>query len=139
MAVHFPLAVLEYGRGEPARGERIKRVGVEVDADEGEKVPRLPVTGPEDLVVPARFFPAGTLYGIDAIERGHEPRLQPFALGVEQVASLVDVQVFKEHAQGPLQHEECRDQADGQDTSPDQPTHVQAPRHVPEIPIHAVF
>ena len=133
------LAVLEDGRGQPARGERIKRVGVEADADQGEKVPGLPVTGPEDLIVPRAFFPAGTLYGIDAIERGHEARLQPFALAVEQIASLVDVQVFKEHTQGPLQHEECRDQADGQDTSPDQPTHVQPPATSLKYQSTAVF
>src|SRR5208337_4720416 len=120
----LPLAVLEDGRGQPARGKRVKRVGVEMDADEGEKVTRLPVTGPEDLIVPPRVLPAGALHGIDAVQRGHESRFQPFALTVKRLTSLVHVQILEEHAKGALQQEKCRDQADGQDTGPDQPTHV---------------
>src|SRR5271166_5981454 len=103
-----------------------------MDADEGEKVTRLPVTGPEDLIVPPRVLPPGTLRGIDAVQRGHESRFQPFALTVKRLTSLVHVEILEEHAKGALQQEKCRDQADGQDTSPDQPTHVQTPGHVPE-------
>ena len=89
--------------------------------------------------MPPRILPASTLHGINAIERGHESRFQPLALAVKRLTSLVDVQIFEEHAQGTLQQQKCRDQADGQDTSPDQPTHVPAPRHVPESTIRRLI
>src|SRR5271157_4980158 len=135
----LPFAVLEDGRSQPACGQRVERVGVEMDADESEKMTRLPVTGPEDLIVPPRVLPAGTLHGIDAVQRGHESRFQPFVLTVKRLTSLVHVQIFEDHAKGASQQEKCRAQADGQNTSPDQPTHVQAPGHAPESVIRRLI
>ena len=104
---------------------------LEVDADQGEEVAGLPVACPEDLVVPVGLFPPRALDGIDPPEHGDEPGLQPLAVVVERLAGLVDVKVLEEEPEGPLQQEDRRDQADGQDASPDQPTHVRTPGHFP--------
>ena len=65
------LAELEEGRGVPSAREQVERAGLEVDADQGQQVPRLPVARPEDLVVPLGRLPPLALGGI---ELGRGPR-----------------------------------------------------------------
>src|SRR4051812_20764370 len=62
-----PLAELEQrGRVAGGRvGKVFEGVGIEMDADQREQPARLPVAGPEDLVVPVRVFPAEPLDRIE--------------------------------------------------------------------------
>jgi hypothetical protein len=74
-----------------------------MDADQGQQATRLPVAGPEDLVVPVGLVPAEPFLGVGRRERLQEPRLQPLALLVEEVSGMVDVQPFERQAERPSQ------------------------------------
>ena len=58
LGVPVPLAELEDRRGVTPGLEQVEEVGVEVDADQSQETPGLPIAGPEDLVVPVGVFPA---------------------------------------------------------------------------------
>ena len=81
--------------------------------------------------MPLRLLPPRALGRIDPAQGRDEPGLQPLALLVEQLAGLVDVKILDELAERPLEQEQRRDKAERQDASPDQPTHVRTPGHVP--------
>ena len=73
---------------------------LEVDADQGEQVPGLPVARPEDLVVPLGRLPPLALRRVGVAQGRDEPRLQPFALLVEQLARVVHVHVLDDLPEG---------------------------------------
>jgi hypothetical protein len=123
-------SILEDRRGMP-RCYLIERARLKVDADKGQEMASLPVPRPEDFVVPPCFDPPRAFRGIDPVQSGDETGLQPFAAVMEGFTRLVYVEIFKEEPEGALQDEKGRSQADGQNSSPYQPTHVQAPGHIP--------
>jgi len=123
--------VFEHGRRVPALLEELMDIGVEIHAHEGQKAAGSAVAGPEDIVAPAGVVPAEPFAGIDPSQGGEEPGLQVLSMAVEGLARLVDLQVFEEEAERPAQNAPRREDGEGKDAGPDQPSHCSNPRPDP--------
>ena len=122
-------AVHRVPRDEATRrgAELLERVGLEVDADQRQKMAALTVAGPKNFVVPVRVFPALALLPVEPAQAGDEIRFQMFAAAAEGFPGLLDVQVLEKHPQRSVQNAPRGDDAEGEDSGPDQPSHVKNP------------
>lgn len=131
LAFGNPAALLELkkGRGVPggAIGQVEYGIGVEVDADQGQQLPRRPFSGPHDLIVPVGVFPADALQGIILGQRGEEASLQPFTLLAEQLAGPVEVDLLDDLPDWPPADQPEGDEADRKNPSPNDPPHCFGP------------
>jgi hypothetical protein len=85
--------VLEENCGVAGRmvGIVVKRVRIEVHANQRVEPACLAVASPHNLVVPVGFFPPQAFDRVGFREAVQEARFQPFALKAELLPSLLDV------------------------------------------------
>ena len=113
-----PLVKLEHGRRVVGQVHELKKVRLEVDADQGQKMARLPVSGPENLIMPVGVFPLDAFFEIDAGEVGYESSLKMFPLTTKQLARLVDVEIFEKEPQRTVQNAPCHEDTEGRTPAP---------------------
>jgi len=114
-------------------GVKLKRTRIEVNADQGEKSPRLAVASPENLVVPVGRFPTFSERRVGLTERRDEPGFQPFAVLTKEKAGVIDVHIVNDLAERPAENQPGRKQANRQDAGPDDISHNRIPGEPPDM------
>jgi hypothetical protein len=127
------LAKLEKRSRVPSAREVVKWAGVEVHADQGQQVARLPVSRPKYLVVPLGPLPPLALGRISLAERRDEAGFQPLSLLVKERASVVDVDILNDLAKRPSQDHPAHEHTQRQDAGADQQSHGVTPACLPEL------
>ena len=135
LALGTPLALaeLEERRRVPSPRELVKGAGVEVNADQGQQVARLPVARPENLVVPLGPLPPLALGWINLAKGRDEAGFQPFSLLVKRCASVIDMDILDDLAERPPQDHPAHEHAQRQDAGADQQSHGITPAYLPEL------
>lgn len=135
LALDPPTSLVEFknGGGVPRCVGKIERPRVEVNANQGEQSPRLPVTRPKNIVVPMSRFPSLAEAGIGLAENRDKSGLQPLAMLMKQNPGVVDMHVFDDLAQRPSQNQPPRDKANRQDAGPNEISHDLIPGDFPDM------
>ena len=135
LAVDKPLGFAkleERGRVSSFLG-KVEGAWLEMNADQGQQVARLPVARPEDLVVPVGRIPFLSFDRVGHDEGRNEPGFQPLSLLMEQHTRVVDVDVLDDLAKWPPKDHPGYEPTKRQDAGPDQQSHGQFLRHLPEL------
>jgi deoxyribonuclease-4 len=104
-------------------GEKLEWARIELNADQREQAPCLPVTSPENIVLPMCRFPSLSQDGIGLADDRDKPGFQPLAMLMKQQPGVIDVHVFDEMAKRPPQNQPSRDEANPQDAGTDKIFH----------------
>jgi len=118
-----PLVEFENGRCMPRDVGEIVGIGIEVNANQREQSAGLPITSPENVVVPVGRVPSFANAPIGLAENRDEPRFKPLAMLVKEKPRVIDMHIFDNLAERPMQYQPGRDEANRQDAGRDEKSH----------------
>jgi len=126
------LVELENGSRVPAVVGKIERTRIEVNADQGEQSAGLPVTSPQNVIVPVGRFPSLSERLVGLGEDRDKPGFKPFAMLAKEKPGVIAMHVFNDLADWPSQDQPGRQEANCQDAGPDEKSHDRISGDFPE-------
>ncbi len=128
-----PAAVeLENGGRVPIGVGILERAWIEVNADQGQQSTGLPVTSPENIIVPVGRFPSLSERGVGLGDNRDESGFKPLAILAKEKPGVIDMHIFDDLAERPPQNQPGREEANCQDAGPDEKSHNRIPGDFPE-------
>jgi hypothetical protein len=134
LALNPPPALVELENGGcvPVGVGKLERTRIEVNADQGEQAAGLPVTGPQNIVMPMARFPSLAKGRVGLTENRDKPGFKPLTMLVKEKPGVIDMHIFDDLANRPPQNQPGRQEANYQDAGPDEKSHDRIPGDVLE-------